>query len=229
MRFDIITIFPKIFDSWVSESIVKKAIDKGLIQIITHDIREHALQPHRSVDDTPYGGGAGMVMRPEPIVECVESIPLNGRCRRILLTPQGEPLKQPKVKKLAEFDQIMLICGRYEGVDERARKIIADEEISLGDYVTAGGEMPAVILMEAVLRLIPGVIGNNRSLEEESFEGDLLEYPQYTRPEVFRGEKVPDILLSGHHAEIANWRRQKAIERTKERRPDLVDKSSKKG
>lgn len=224
MRFDIVTIFPKIFDSWASESIIKRAREAGLVKIMTHDIRDFTKDIHRSVDDTPYGGGAGMVMRPEPLVSCVESVPAEGRRIRILLCPQGEPLTQPIARELASYDQIVLVCGRYEGIDERARKLIADREISTGDYVTAGGEAPAMVLMEAVTRLVPGVLGNELSLEYESFENDLLEYPQYTRPEVFRGEGVPKILLSGHHAQIEEWRRNEALKRTLERRPDLADR-----
>jgi tRNA (guanine37-N1)-methyltransferase len=226
MRFDVVTIFPKIFDSWVKESIIKRAREAGLIEIITHDIRDFTKDAHRSVDDTPYGGGAGMVMRPEPLVSCVESVPVSGRCIRILLCPQGEPLTQRVVKELASYDQIVLVCGRYEGIDERARKLIADREISAGDYVTAGGEAPAMVLMEAVTRLVPGVLGNELSLEHESFENDLLEYPQYTRPEVFRGEGVPKILLSGHHAQIEEWRRKEALKRTLKRRPDLAGRTN---
>lgn len=226
MRFDIVTIFPKIFDSWAQESIIKRAREAGLIKIMTHDVRDFTKDIHRSVDDTPYGGGAGMVMRPEPLVSCVESIPVEGRCLRILLCPQGEPLSQPIARDLASYDQIVLVCGRYEGIDERARKLIADREISTGDYVTAGGEAPAMVLMEAVTRLVPGVLGNELSLEYESFENDLLEYPQYTRPEVFRGEGVPKILLSGHHAQIEEWRRNEALKRTLERRPDLAGRSN---
>lgn len=223
MRFDIVTIFPKMFESPLAESILKRAQEAKLIEIYRHDIRDFTIDVHRSVDDTPYGGGAGMVMRPEPLVKCVESVPTIGKKCRILMTPQGEPLTQTIVKELATFDQLVLVCGRYEGVDERARKLVADREISIGDYVLAGGEIPSMVIIDAVARLIPGVLGNETSLESESFEEGLLEYPQYTRPEVFRGEKVPDILLSGHHAEIAKWRREKSIIRTKERRPDLIN------
>jgi len=222
MRFDIVTIFPRIFDSPLSESILKRAVEAKLIEVYRHDIRDHTTDVHRSVDDTPYGGGAGMVMRPEPLVACVESLPTVGKRCRVLMTPQGEPLTQAIVKEFASLNQLVLICGRYEGVDERARKLIADREISIGDYVLAGGEIPAMVVIDAVTRLIPGVLGNETSIESESFEEGLLEYPQYTRPEVFRGLKVPDVLLSGHHAEIAKWRRNQAISRTQERRPDLL-------
>lgn len=222
MRFDIVTIFPKMFDSPLAESILKRAREAGKIEVIRHDIRDFTSDVHRSVDDTPYGGGAGMVMRPEPLVACVEAVPSVGKICRILMTPQGEPLTQAIVKELASYDQLVLICGRYEGIDERARKLICDREISIGDYVLAGGEIPAMVVIDAVTRLIPGVLGNEVSLESESFEEGLLEYPHYTRPETFRGEKVPDVLLSGHHAEIAKWRREQAISRTRERRSDLL-------
>jgi tRNA (guanine37-N1)-methyltransferase len=222
MRFDVVTIFPKMFDSPLAESILKRAREAGLMEVVTHDIREFTSDVHRSVDDTPYGGGAGMVMRPEPLVRCVESVPVFGKRVRILMTPQGEPLTQRIVKDLSAYDQIVLICGRYEGIDERARSLIADREISIGDYVVAGGEIPAMVVIDAVTRLIPGVLGNESSVEFESFEDSLLEYPHYTRPETFRGEKVPDVLLSGHHAEIDKWRRKEAILRTLSRRPDLL-------
>ncbi|MFH1873987.1 MAG: tRNA (guanosine(37)-N1)-methyltransferase TrmD [Pseudomonadota bacterium] len=227
MRFDVITIFPQMFDSWLNQSIIKKARDKSLLEVHTHDIRNFTTDAHRSVDDAPYGGGAGMVMRPEPLVTCVESVIRQKKNLRILMTPQGEPLTQKIVKELAQYDQLILICGRYEGIDERARQIIADREISIGDYITAGGETPALVLMEAVARLVPQVLGNEASLEHESFENGLLEYPQYTRPEVFQGQKVPEILLSGHHAQIEKWRQEQAIKLTYERRPDLIDKNSK--
>ena len=225
MRFDVVTIFPKMFDSPLAESILKRARESGAIEVVSHDIREFTSDVHRSVDDTPYGGGAGMVMRPEPLVKCVESVPTTGRRVRILMTPQGEPLTQEIVKELVKYDQIVLICGRYEGIDERARNLIADREISIGDYVLAGGEIPAMVVVDAVTRLIPGVLGNENSVESESFEDCLLEYPHYTRPETFRGEKVPDVLLSGHHAQIDKWRRQQAILRTLERRPDMLEKA----
>ena len=225
MRFDIVTIFPNMFDSVLAETIIKRAQEKRLVEFHLHDIRDHTKDKHRSVDDTPYGGGAGMVMRPDPLVDTVEAIERTGKTLRVLLTPQGEPLKQTIVKELADFDQLILICGRYEGIDERARTVIADREISIGDYVVSGGEIAAFVLIDAVTRLVPGVLGNEDSTVHESFEIGLLEYPQYTRPEVFRGEKVPQVLLSGHHAEIEKWRKEQALARTAKRRPDLlVDK-----
>lgn len=210
------------FDSPLAESILKRAVEAGKIEVHRHDIRDHTTDAHRSVDDTPYGGGAGMVMRPEPLVRCVESLPEAGKRCRILMTPQGETLTQDIVRELASFNQLVLICGRYEGIDERAIKLVCDRELSIGDYVLAGGEIPAMVVIDAVTRLIPGVLGNEDSVRSESFEDGLLEYPHYTRPEVFRDEKVPDVLLSGHHAEIAKWRRKEAVLRTFKRRPDML-------
>ncbi|MBN1283305.1 MAG: tRNA (guanosine(37)-N1)-methyltransferase TrmD [Proteobacteria bacterium] len=224
MRFDIVTIFPNMFDSVLGETIIRRAREKGLVEFFLHDIRDHAKDRHRSVDDTPYGGGAGMVMIAGPLVEAVEAVPREGRCSRILLTPQGEPLTQPLAKELSSLDQIVLTCGRYEGIDERARELVADREISVGDYVLSGGEIAAMVLVDAVVRLVPGVLGNEESPNDESFEAGLLEYPQYTRPETFRGETVPAVLLSGNHAEIRRWRRLEALRRTRERRPDLFEK-----
>lgn len=222
MRFDIVTIFPNMFSSPLSETIIKRAQEKGIVEFHIHDIRDYASDKHRSVDDSPYGGGAGMVLMPSPLVSAVEDIPRMGKCLRILLTPQGERLTQKTVKELIAFDQLILICGRYEGIDERARHLVADREISVGDYVVSGGEIPAMVVIDTVTRLIPGVLGNENSTIRESFEAGLLEYPQYTRPEVYRGERVPEILLSGHHVEIERWRRQEAIKRTLARRPDLL-------
>ncbi len=224
MRIDIVTIFPSFFDSPLSETIIKRARQKGCVSFHCHDIRDQTHDKHRSVDDTPYGGGAGMVMRPGPITEAVEAVPRQGRCVRILLTPQGESFSQPIARDLAECDQLILTCGRYEGIDERARGFVADREISVGDYVLSGGEIAAIVVIDAVVRLLPGVLGNEESIAHESFETGLLEYPQYTRPEIFRGEGVPTVLTGGHHAEIERWRRGQALLRTRERRPDLFDK-----
>lgn len=227
MRFDIVSIFPGMFESPLSDSIIKRAREMGAISVHHHDIREQTTDPHRTVDDSPYGGGAGMVMKPEPIVQAVEAVPREGNCLRVYLTPQGEQLTQEVVKELKAYDQLVLICGRYEGVDERARKIIADREISIGDYVLSGGELAAMVVVDAVTRLLPGVLGNESSIQEESFEQGTLEYPQYTRPDVFRGEAVPEVLKGGNHAEIARWRREQALKRTAERRPDLLEKAEK--
>ena len=226
MRFDIVSIFPGMFESPLSDSILKRAREAGAIEVHHYDIRDKTTDPHRTVDDAPYGGGAGMVMKPEPIVAAVEAVPREGKSLRVYLTPQGEQLTQNVVRELKQYDQLVLICGRYEGVDERARTIIADREISIGDYVLSGGELAAMVVVDAVTRLLPGVLGNEDSIEEESFEQGTLEYPHYTRPDVFRGEAVPEVLKGGNHAEIARWRREKALERTTERRPDLLKKAT---
>lgn len=225
MRIDIVTIFPGMFESPFGDSIIARACEKGLVEFHLHDIRDHTTDKHHSVDDSPYGGGAGMVMKPGPLVAAVEAVPRLARSVRILMTPQGERFTQTVARELAGMEQIILICGRYEGIDERARTLICDREISVGDYVTSGGEIPAMIVSDAVVRLVPGVLGNDESTSRESFESNLLEYPQYTRPEEFRGMKVPEVLLSGNHAKIEAWRREEAIRRTTQRRPDLLEKA----
>ncbi len=224
MRFDIITIFPRMFDSPLNETIIKRAQEKGFVEVHLHDIRDHAHDKHRCVDDTPYGGGAGMVMMPGPLVEAVESVPRMQNSLRVLLTPQGQPFTHELARRLTRFDQIILICGRYEGIDERARNAISDMEISLGDFVLSGGEIPAMAVIDAVTRLVPGVLGNEMSTAEESFECGFLEYPHYTRPEEYCGHRVPEVLRSGNHARIQRWRRTQALARTKERRPDLFER-----
>lgn len=224
MRIDIVTIFPQMFESPLGESIIKRAVAKGLVAIHRHDIRDHAHDKHRCVDDTPYGGGAGMVMMPGPITETVEAVPRVGRSCTILLTPQGEPFTQATARELAGFDQLILVCGRYEGIDERARRIIAERELSVGDYVLSGGEIPAMVVTDAVVRLLPGVLGNEASIAHESHEAGLLEHPHYTRPERFRGDEVPAVLRSGNHADIERWRRGQMLLRTKRRRPDLLER-----
>lgn len=222
MQFHVLTIFPEFFSSPFSVSLLKKAQEKGLLSCIVHNLRDYATGAHKSTDDTPYGGGQGMVMKPEPIVKALEAACATlSQPWRILLSPQGTPLTQRKVAELAQKEAIILICGRYEGVDERIRAFV-DEEISIGDYILNGGEVAALVVIDAVARLIPGVVGRKESTEEESFSDGLLEYPQYTRPEEFRGLRVPEVLLSGNHAEIARWRRQQAVQRTRERRPDLL-------
>jgi len=232
MRIDIITIFPKMFDPVLSESIIKRAQAKGKVKIHLHDLRDHTSDKHRKVDDRPFGGGSGMVMGPEPIFKAVEYIRSQvtsylpagqaGKSQVILLCPQGRTLNQKIAKGLIKYKHLILICGHYEGIDERVRKYLVDKEISIGDYVLTGGELPAMILVDAVVRLVPGVLGDKNSLNFESFEGNLLEYPHYTRPADFKGMRVPDILLSGDHNKIENWRRQEALKRTKRRRPDLL-------
>ncbi len=222
MRIDILTIFPGIFESPLRESLLGKAIASGLLDVRVHDIRDHATDKHRRVDDEAYGGGPGMVMKPEPIFAAVEALG-PGPKRVILLSPAGRRLDQALVRELAAEPWLVLICGRYEGVDERVVEGLPAEEISIGDYVLSGGEIPALVVLEAVSRLVPGVVGREESLERESFgpEG-LLDHPHYTRPAEFRGMRVPEVLLSGHHAEIERWRRQAALEKTRRNRPDLL-------
>lgn len=224
MHFDILTLFPEMFSGPFSASIIKRAVAKGLLTINLVNIRDYAQNRHRTVDDTPYGGGAGMVMQAEPIILALEAV----RERRggqtgpvILLCPQGEPFSQKLAAELAQEEHIVLICGHYEGVDERVRAYTTGE-ISIGDYVLTGGELPAMVIVDAVSRLIPGVLGEETSPVTDSFATGLLEHPQYTRPREFRGMGVPEVLLSGHHARIARWRREEALLRTLVRRPDLL-------
>jgi len=227
MRFDILTLFPNMFSSPLGESILGKAVEKGLIQIQTVNIRDFALDKHRVVDDAPYGGGQGMVMKVEPIARAIESVKSQNRsARTIHLTPQGKPFHQDLARRLSTQSHLILLCGRYEGVDERVRELFIDEEISIGDYVLTGGELAAMVLIDAVSRFIPGVLGSDRSAEEDSFLNSLLEYPQYTRPVDFRGSRVPEVLLSGNHSAISLWRRREAIRRTSSRRPDLLAKAN---
>jgi len=227
MRFDILTLFPDMFSSPLRESILGKAVEKGLIQIQTVNIRDFALDKHRIVDDAPYGGGQGMVMKVEPIARAIEFAKSQNRsASTIYLTPQGNPLHQDLARKLSTQSHLILLCGRYEGVDERVRELFIDEEISIGDYVLTGGELAAMVLVDAVSRFIPGVLGSDRSAEEDSFFNSLLEYPQYTRPFDFRGNRVPEVLLSGNHSSISLWRRKEAIRRTLSRRPDLLAKAN---
>jgi tRNA (guanine37-N1)-methyltransferase len=226
MRFDILTLFPEMFCSPFQESILARAIEKGLIEVRTINIRDFALDKHRVVDDTPYGGGQGMVMKVEPIARAIEQVKSEDPSAwTIYLTPDGKRLNQEIVRKLASQTHLLLLCGRYEGVDERVRELFIDEEISIGDYVLTGGELAAMILIDAVSRLLPEVLGSDRSAEEDSFFHSLLEYPQYTRPSSFRGHDVPEVLLSGNHQAIALWRRREALKRTWMRRPDLLNKA----
>lgn len=228
MRVDIVTLFPELFETFLATSFVGRAIKGGELAVRLRSPREHGLGKHRSVDDTPYGGGSGMVMRVDVLVACMEALDAEAdaggepRARRVLLTPQGAPFAQPAAVRLSSEPAVMLVCGRYEGFDERVRAFV-DEEISLGDFVMTGGEVAAMAIVEATVRLIPGVLGNAASIREESHgEGGLLEYPQYTRPAEFRGHAVPAVLCGGNHAEIAKWRSAEALTRTRERRPDLV-------
>ncbi len=224
MIIDIITIFPKMFAPVFNESIIKRAQAKGKVKICVHDLRDYTLDKHRKVDDRPFGGGSGMVMCAEPIFRAVESLTkrLKAKPKTILLCPQGKTLTQTAAKRLAKEKHLVFICGHYEGVDERVRMKLVDEEISIGDYVLTGGEIPAMVLVDCLIRLIPGVLGDKNSLNFESFEDNLLEYPHYTRPAGFRGMQAPAVLLSGDHRKIESWRKKEALKRTKQRRPDLL-------
>jgi len=225
MIFDILTLFPEMFRSPLEGSIIGKACEAGLIQVNLFNIRDYAEGKHRVTDDYPYGGGKGMIMKPEPIIRGIEVIQAdNPEARVILMTPQGYLLRQELVKKLAQQPHLVLICGRYEGVDERVRDVV-DEEISIGDYVLTGGELAALVVIDAIARLIPGVLGDEGASEDDSFAQGLLEYPQYTRPREFAGRKVPEILLSGDHLAIEQWRKQEALRRTWERRSDLLSQA----
>ena len=229
MRIDIISIFPGMFDPVLNESMIKRAQQKGKLKLFIHDLRSFSTDKHSKVDDRPFGGGSGMVMMADPIFRAIADIKKRARAgksgqkpRVILLCPQGRTLTQARAKELSRFKHLILICGHYEGVDERVRRHLTDDEISIGDYVLTGGELPAMVLVDSVVRLLPGVLGDKNSLNFESFEGNLLEYPQYTRPADYRGMKVPDVLVCGDHTKIEQWRRQQALVRTKKRRPDLL-------
>lgn len=225
LRIDVITIFPEFFEVPLKVSLLGKAIKKGLIGVYVHNLRDYAHDTHRTVDDTPYGGGPGMVMKCEPIFESVEALKgQNSLEHIILLSPAGKVLTQEKVKEMASWKDFVLICGRYEGVDERVVEGLVTEEISIGDYVLSGGELPALVIIEAVSRMIPGVVGEWESVINDSFYNGLLSFPQYTKPAEFRGMRVPDILLSGNHEEIKKWREKQALLRTLRKRPDLFEK-----
>lgn len=222
LTFTVITIFPQMFASTLGHSILKRAQEKNLLKVNLVDLRDYTTDKHKTTDDSPYGGGQGMVMKPEPLVAAIEEARArNPRARVVLLAPQGRVFKQSVAQRMAGEDEIVLLCGRYEGVDERVKAFI-DEEISVGDYTLSGGEPAANIVIDAVTRLVPGVLGNADSAADESFSDGLLEYPQYTRPEEFRGLKVPDVLLSGDHQRVKQWRREKSLELTRQRRPDMM-------
>ena len=221
MRFDVVTIFPRIFDPFLEVGVVGRARQRGVIEFHAHDLRDFAHDAHRQVDDAPFGGGPGMVLKPEPVFEAVDAIRSSNAGPVVLFEPWGEPFTQQVAQELASEPGLILLCGRYEGMDERVRAELADRELSIGDYVLSGAEIPALVLVDAVARLLPGVVGDPRSLEEDSFSGDLLGFPQYTRPAEFRGLRVPEVLLGGNHAEIARWRRQQAERRTRERRHNV--------
>lgn len=228
MRIDVITLFPDVFDAVVSSSMLGIARDRGILEFCVHDLREWALPGvHRQVDDSPYGGGSGMVLRPEPIYAAVEAVKaMDTRIPLVILvTPQGERFAQSRAEDLAGRERLLIVCGRYEGYDERIRTL-ADIELSIGDYVLTGGELPAMVITDAVTRLLPGVLGDDASAQDESFTTGLLEYPHYTRPASFRGMDVPEVLRSGDHARIESWRREQAVVRTARRRPDLIGGAS---
>ncbi|NEQ67071.1 MAG: tRNA (guanosine(37)-N1)-methyltransferase TrmD [Symploca sp. SIO2D2] len=223
MRFDIVTLFPDFFTSPLSSGLIGKALIKQIAQVYFVNPRDFATDKHRRVDDEPYGGGVGMLMKPEPIFAAVESLPILPRREVILMTPQGQPLNQKLLGDLAiNYDQLVVICGHYEGVDERVLHLVT-RELSLGDFILTCGEIPALTLINGVVRLLPGTVGKVESLKAESFEAGLLDYPQYTRPAEYRGWKVPNVLLSGNHGEIARWRKEQQIQRTQERRPDVYE------
>ena len=226
MRIDIISIFPKMFSAVLDESMIKRAQLKGKVKIFMHDLRDYTLDKHRKVDDRPFGGGSGMVIQVEPIFRALQAIKkkIKGKAKVILLCPQGKRFNQAYAKKLSACRNLIFICGHYEGVDERVRQYLVDEEISIGDYVLTGGELAAMVLVDSIVRLIPGVLGDKNSLNFESFEGNLLEYPQYSRPAKFKDWPVPEVLISGAHDKIYAWRKLQALRRTKQRRPDLLKK-----
>jgi tRNA (guanine37-N1)-methyltransferase len=229
MRIDVLTLFPEMFPGYMGQSVLKRAIDAGLVNIQLHDIRDWARGKHQQVDDRPFGGGPGMVLRPEPVVECVEAVQAQAEPpgHVVYLTPQGRKLNQATAEELAGRGRLLLLCGRYEGIDQRAIDILSPDEISVGDFILNGGEVAAMVVIDAVVRLVPGVLGDEESNRQDSFSGDppLLEFPQYTRPREYRGREVPEVLTTGNHPEIAHWREQQKLERTRDRRADLLRKS----
>jgi tRNA (guanine37-N1)-methyltransferase len=225
MKIDFVTIFPRMVEAGLAEGVVSRGIERGILDVRVHDLRDYTTDRHRTVDDVPYGGGPGMVMKPEPVARAVEDI----RTRRgepgavILLSPQGRTFTQREAARLSTLAHLVLLCGRYEGMDERVRTTVATDELSIGDYVLSGGEFPALVVADAVCRLVPGVVGDARSVAQDSFSRGLLDYPHYTRPSEFAGEKVPEVLLSGHHEEVRRWRKLTALRRTLSRRPELLN------
>jgi tRNA (guanine37-N1)-methyltransferase len=224
MKFDIVTIFPAMIEAGIGEGVVSRGVERGLVDVAVHDLRRWTTDRHRTVDDVPYGGGPGMVMKAEPLMCAVEDI----RATRgtpdsvVLLSPQGRTFTQAEVERLARLGHVVLLCGRYEGMDERVREMVATEELSIGDYVLSGGELAALVVVDAVSRLVPGVVGDEQSVVQDSFSRGLLDYPHYTRPAEIAGHRVPDVLLSGHHGDVRRWRRKAALARTLDRRPDLI-------
>lgn len=226
MKIHIVTAFPRFFENPLDESMMKRARQREIVQIHVHDLRDYTTDKHRSVDDYPYGGGPGMIMKPEPFFACVDHLRTQydlSAARVILLSPQGERFSQKKANELAQEPALIFLCGHYKGIDERVHQHLATEELSIGDYILTGGELPALVVIDAVVRLLPGVLGDLDSAVGDSFQAGMLDYPHYTRPEEFRGWRVPDILLSGHHARIAQWRREQAQARTRARRADLLE------
>jgi tRNA (guanine37-N1)-methyltransferase len=228
MRFDIVTIFPRMIDAGLAEGVVSRGIASGLIDLQVHDLRAFTADRHRSVDDVPYGGGPGMVMKPEPLVRAVEGIRgTRGVPDAVIVTsPQGRAFTQAEAGRLANLRHVVLLCGRYEGIDDRVLSLVGAEELSIGDYVLSGGELAALVIVDAVSRLVPGVVGDGQSVEEDSFSRGLLDYPHFTRPAEFSGVKVPDVLLSGHHAAVRRWRKKEALARTLARRPELLESAA---
>lgn len=227
VEFDVLTIFPEIVEIPLTRTILKRAVDRHVLTVRVHQLRDFSDDPHGRIDDEPYGGGAGMVMKPEPIfrgVEEIESRHPSSSSRTILLSPQGRPFNHAEAVRLSLHDRLVLICGRYEGVDERVREGLADEDLSIGDFVLTGGELAAMVVIDAVSRLVPGVVGEGESVLKDSFVDGMLQHPQYTRPAVFRDHKVPDVLMSGRHRDIEEWRHRTALENTRKRRPDLLDR-----
>ena len=228
MKYGVITIFPEIFHAYCNKGILKRALQKNLIEMHVHNLRDFTRDKHRTVDDYPYGGGSGMVMKPEPFFDAVEILyPDTAQRRVIMLNPAGKPFNHDMAAELSkETKQLLFLCGRYEAIDERVRIALVDDDISIGDYILTGGEIPALVIIDAVTRLIPGVLGNNQSAEAESFSWGILDYPHYTRPSLFRDMAVPEILLSGNHKDIIRWRRKEALRRTLEKRPDLIERTN---
>jgi tRNA (guanine37-N1)-methyltransferase len=228
VKFDVVTIFPRMIEAGLAEGVVGRGIGKGLVDVRVHDLRGFTTDRHRTVDDMPYGGGPGMVMKVEPFVRALEAI----RAERgapaavVLLSPQGRRFDQAETQRLSRLGHVVLLCGRYEGIDERVREMVATEELSIGDFVVSGGEGPALLVIDAVSRLVPGVVGDQESVEQDSFAQGILDHPHYTRPAEFDGHRVPDVLLSGHHAEVRRWRMKQALRRTLDRRPELIDQET---
>ena len=227
MRIDIMTLFPEMCERVLDESIIGRSRESGLVEINCVNIRDYSTDKHRRVDDTTYGGGTGMIMQCQPIFDCFADLEkqVGSRLHLVYMSPQGKTLNQQRVKELAEMDNIAILCGHYEGIDERVIEELVDEEISIGDYVLTGGELPALVLADSITRMLPGVLASDEAFEEESHYNGLLEYPQYTRPYEWHGKTVPDVLLTGHHANIMKWRREQSLKRTRQRRPDLLGKA----